>query len=239
MDCQHFLRNNKEPAKGVLVIITDRGRQKHSSLKYVPGKCNYCYSSNNLLKRPKTGQPAFQTWYKQDKRTIYVDHNWCCWDFSPTCLSMMWFLLAQNKKNKNKKPQLFSEKYSVMRATNDFLNTQTLVWHTDKKTSDYLALWVSTNMLHVTRTLPILSYKTQQDEREHLLYLPSHSPHSYDREKQEAQLSCSMPGDATVFFNTYRINLEHKDHTLKWQFTRIPLYADCTFPTFQGIWLIL
>lgn len=89
-------------------------------------------------------------------------------------------------------------------------------------------------MLHVTRTLPILSYKTQQDEREHLLYLPSHSPHSYDREKQEAQLSCSMPDDATVFFNTYRINLEHKDHTLKWQFTRIPLYADCTFPTFQG-----
>lgn len=142
-------------------------------------------------------------------------------------------------KIKNKKTQLFSEKYSVMRATNDFLNTQTLVWHTDKKTSDYLALWVSTNMLHVTRMLPILSYKTQQEEREHLLYLPSHSPHSYDREKQEAQLSCSMPGDATVFFNTYRINLEHKDHTLKWQFTRIPLYADCTFPTFQGIWLIL
>lgn len=94
-------------------------------------------------------------------------------------------------------------------------------------------------MLHVTRTLPILSYKTQQDEWEHLLYLPSQSPHSYDREKQEAQLSCCMPGDATVFFNTYRINLEHKDHTLKWQFTRIPLYADCTSPTFQGIWLIL
>lgn len=132
MHCQHFVRNNKEPAKGVLVIITDRGRQKHSSLKYVPGKCNYCYSSNNLLKWPKTGQPAFQKWYKQDKRTIYVDHNWCCWVFPPTCLSMMWFCLPKIK-NKNKKTQLFSEKYSVMRATNDFLNTQTLVWHTDKK----------------------------------------------------------------------------------------------------------